>query len=504
MEIANKFAQFLYNTKEADIKLDQFAKDINFMCQNVSFSSAQFNQMVSEQAVNSVRLLEYYYKLSIRLNMLALSLSAILQHIKNLDETLLELIHQNETVAKAYIPHLPDELLDAFFEKDGRQLASWTALMQPSNAQRLHFILEHYADDAMSFDQLKTLLIRLMSFHKIRPKDADEELNICFYRQLRHVKQFLFGSTTQTQTKAYDSFLVKKPVYLLISQWFFEFNVASKNSLTEFIAHIVSMESSLERGSEVMDMSVLLYSYFVACKDLNASGGDVLRIFDIIEAVNTAVRRSLERDEFSELGVVLALTQIALEHMHTSVGYTYASWFEATFVRPNSSILNKRTRTVFVKALQQMMLYELPSILQIQAKALSSCSTILNSQVYVSAVRKRLMQLGLNQHLKNYPPSITTPLQAESIAETVNLPEQIDEVLQQFKEKNNTVPKSLLRASVFHRQWFIATFLPKLFAWQDSDMETRNNFIEALNRRCKIPDSLYKPFMQQQKKSKRK
>lgn len=77
-----------------------------------------------------------------------------------------------------------------------------------------------------------------------------------------------------------------------------------------------------------MDMSVLLYSYFVACKDLNASGGDVLRIFDIIEAVNTAVRRSLERDEFSELGVVLALTQIALEHMHTSVGYTYASWFE--------------------------------------------------------------------------------------------------------------------------------------------------------------------------------
>lgn len=70
------------------------------MCQNVSFSSAQFNQMVSEQAVNSVRLLEYYYKLSIRLNMLALSLSAILQHIENLDETLLELIHQNETVAK--------------------------------------------------------------------------------------------------------------------------------------------------------------------------------------------------------------------------------------------------------------------------------------------------------------------------------------------------------------------------------------------------------------------
>lgn len=80
-----------------------------------------------------------------------------------------------------------------------------------------------------------------------------------------------------------------------------------------------------------MDMSVLLYSYFTACKDLNASGGDVLRIFDIIEAVNTAVRQSLERDESSELGVILTLTQIALEHMHASVGYTYASWFEVYY-----------------------------------------------------------------------------------------------------------------------------------------------------------------------------
>lgn len=77
-----------------------------------------------------------------------------------------------------------------------------------------------------------------------------------------------------------------------------------------------------------MDMSVLLYSYFTACQDLNASGGDVLRIFDIIEAVNKAVRQSLERDESSELGVILTLTQIALEHMHMSVGYTYAGWFE--------------------------------------------------------------------------------------------------------------------------------------------------------------------------------
>ncbi|KAF1798129.1 hypothetical protein FB192DRAFT_1397821 [Mucor lusitanicus] len=247
-DVAHRFVQFLFNTKEADAKLAQFAKDITLMCQQVAFSSEQFTQIVSEQAVNSVRLLEYYYKLYTRLNVLALSLPLILQHVEGLDETLLELIDLNEAVAKAYIPHLPEKLLDEFFEKDGRQFTSWTALMNPSHAQRLHLILEYYAD-SMPFDQLKTILIRLMSFHKIRPKNADENLSLCLYRQLRHVKQSLFNMTTQRQTKAYDSFLAKKPVYLLMAQWFYEFNVASEHSLTDFIAHIASMSSSLERVS---------------------------------------------------------------------------------------------------------------------------------------------------------------------------------------------------------------------------------------------------------------
>lgn len=62
------------------------------------------------------------------------------------------------------------------------------------------------------------------------------------------------------------------------------------------------------------------------------SGNDVLHIFDIIGSINNAVKQSLERDESSELSVVLALAQIALEHMHSSVGYTYASWFEVLYI----------------------------------------------------------------------------------------------------------------------------------------------------------------------------
>lgn len=65
-------------------------------------------------------------------------------------------------------------------------------------------------------------------------------------------------------------------------------------------------------------------------------------------------------------------------------------------MRSSTSILDKRTSAIFIKILQQMTLYELPSILQIQGKALSNCTTIPNSQLYVSAVRKRLLELGVS------------------------------------------------------------------------------------------------------------
>lgn len=139
---------------------------------------------------------------------------------------------------------MTNEILDAFFNADGKQLTSWTTLMKTNNARRLQFILAYYAR-SMAPEELKTVLIRLMSLHKIRPKDDDENLNKCFYRQLRHVKQFLF-STRHTQTKQYDSFLAKKPIFLLISQWFFEFNTKAELVLTNFVSNIASVGSSLE------------------------------------------------------------------------------------------------------------------------------------------------------------------------------------------------------------------------------------------------------------------
>lgn len=145
---------------------------------------------------------------------------------------------------------MTDEILDRFFNADGKQLTSWTILMKINNARRLQFILAYYAR-SMVPEELKAILIRLMSLQKIRPKDDDENLNKCFYRQLRHVKQFLFN-TRHTQTKQYDSFLAKKPIFLLISQWFFEFNTKSELVLTDFVSHIASVGSNLENVSSFL------------------------------------------------------------------------------------------------------------------------------------------------------------------------------------------------------------------------------------------------------------
>ncbi|CEP14355.1 hypothetical protein [Parasitella parasitica] len=407
--IASKFVQFLYNTREENVKLDQFALEITSLYRSVAFSSEQFNKIISDQVINAVRLLEYYYKLFARLKVLALSLSSILKHIENLDSALVELISYDEYIA-AYIPHLSDEMLDEFFEKDGMQLTDWSSSIKISNARRLHLILDHYAA-SMTSDQLKNILVRLMSFHKVHPKNGDENLRI--------------------------------------------------------------------------------------------RGDDVLHIFDIIGAINNAAKQSLQKDDPYDMCVILTLAQITLEHMHASVGYTYASWFESLFIKKTSAILDKRTSTMFIKILQQIILYELPSVLQIHGRALIDCATIPNSQLYVSNARKRLLELGLDRQLKCYPISLKTPLRLDIISENnAGKGDEIGDIIQQFIHKDNTIPVSLLHAHVFKKQWFMSTFLPALLDWKGENMEGRNNLMVALKKMNKIPDNLYKTFIQQQKQKK--
>lgn len=77
-------------------------------------------------------------------------------------------------------------------------------------------------------------------------------------------------------------------------------------------------------------MFFLLHVYDIGCQKLKREGTDVLRIFDIIDVLNNAVMKALEKDidTDNELPFLLTLAQITLEHLHSSIGYTYAKWFQ--------------------------------------------------------------------------------------------------------------------------------------------------------------------------------
>jgi hypothetical protein len=46
-----------------------------------------------------------------------------------------------------------------------------------------------------------------------------------------------------------------------------------------------------------------------------------------------------------------------------------------------------------------MLPYELDSVLQIHGKALLNCTTVPNASIYVTATRKRLLELGVKRCL---------------------------------------------------------------------------------------------------------
>lgn len=59
-------------------------------------------------------------------------------------------------------------------------------------------------------------------------------------------------------------------------------------------------------------------------------GKDIIRIPDIIITLSDACKKSLEQDNSGGLAVILTFAQFAFEHMHDSVGYNYANWFQVS------------------------------------------------------------------------------------------------------------------------------------------------------------------------------
>lgn len=62
---------------------------------------------------------------------------------------------------------------------------------------------------------------------------------------------------------------------------------------------------------------------------------------------------------------------------------------------------------VFLKALEETIPYELPSILQVHGKAMLHHS---NDTSIITHIRTRLLELGVDNSLKRYPETLGTPL----------------------------------------------------------------------------------------------
>lgn len=57
------------------------------------------------------------------------------------------------------------------------------------------------------------------------------------------------------------------------------------------------------------------------------------------------------------------------------------------------------------------------------------------------------------------------------------------------------IPTNLLQSHIFKRQWFYATFLPRLLDWQGPLKKERDALVSALRTNQKIPESMYQDFI---------
>jgi hypothetical protein len=114
--------------------------------------------------------------------------------------------------------------------------------MKPDNAKRLLYVMKHYSQ-RINMDQRQNLLIQLSSFYKISPKQTDQTLNNCYYRELKRVKEILLVSANKMSTKQFDSHIAKLPVYQLISTWFYEFNPESSTKVSDLLVHVINLNS---------------------------------------------------------------------------------------------------------------------------------------------------------------------------------------------------------------------------------------------------------------------
>ncbi|KAG1452696.1 hypothetical protein G6F56_007751 [Rhizopus delemar] len=462
LDIAQKLLDMLQSNNR-DL-LSVLAQEVRQLYKKLKFSSKTCVDYLVRNTKESktASLLELYYLLSTQLrDTLALRLKLILQDLSQtiLDRALYELLDKREEAAKAYIAHLSSEQLNYFFLLDINHFLEWSLTIETEKTKRLFYVLNQYQTNR------EACLNRILFINQLTDQ---EPIPIVYYKAIEKTKRRFLSNRYQENDKDL--------VLEYLSCWFFEFDHNSNLNITEFTTR--SLQSAFAIDSHTIpDITVLFYIYSSGCKKLVAEDKDTLRIFDIMDSITKAILVLLdESTDFGGLGILLAFAQLTLHHIQTDL--SYPTWFENTFISPKTSQLTKKMYTVFLKMLEEMLPYELPSILQIHA---------------------RLLELGVDNSLKRYPTGFKTPLQRmSSTTAPTAIQDEVASAIDQFIKKEGSIPTGLLQNFVFRRQWFIATFLPALFSWKSADSKKNDaklNLIRALKEKGKISESMYKEFM---------
>ncbi|KAG1448915.1 hypothetical protein G6F46_009929 [Rhizopus delemar] len=482
METARILLEILHKEEEEEKKKESvrlLAERIKRLYKHVKFSSKSFvNYSIQNTQKSKIgKLLELYYALSNELqDTLALRLNFLLSAIKDnerLGVALCEVLRWKEQAGKDYIMSLNTEQLNYFLIEDGKIFFRDNDDMKWEKMKRFYYVLHQYQAEK------ETCLNQLVYIKELM---NSSDTKAVYYEMIEQVKkQVLF----KTHTK--ESLILE-----YLSFWFFEFNQDSTVNITDYTIRVLQSYLTEENVSEKTSSSLFINPSADGCRKLVADDKDALRIFDIMDSITQAILRLLEEghDSFGGLAILLAFAQFTLHYIR--IDLTYPTWFESTFVNPKTTALTKRMHAVFLKTLEETIPYELPSILQVHGKAILHHS---NDTSIITHIRTRLLELGVDNSLKRYPETLGTPLQ-RSLAANTTIDDEVRVAIEQFIKREGSIPTNLLQNFVFRRQWFIATFLPALFSYDNPSMaDAKFKLIKALKEKGKIPETVYRELM---------
>ncbi|KAI8967826.1 hypothetical protein BDF20DRAFT_991803 [Mycotypha africana] len=487
-----------YSGGQKNLELNKLVAEIKRMHKSVAFDPYKFIDDISTTTISTLRLLTTYFQLVARLSqeLIVLNLSILLERIHDnvLDETLLELLSLGEeNICKAYIESMREDIIKSYFIKDGERFLQWKQPISIDRVKRLSIILTYYYEvrichnnqnTSTKRDQLQSLLLDFLRLQKNGLAEyfthgilTTSTLITASMKQINKIKYQLIN-TFSKQQHMNDTLVMRIPLFLLVSQWFYEFSDVQQQQqqsasfstatkmdeeilrLTEFILYIIQLNqtvldsiipnlqkiSPIPAVDDLMDPSFLLYTFYFGCQQLVSQGKAIVLISNSMDVIKNSLMLSLEFEDATveendnplASTAFLTIAQFALHQIHNSTGLTYADWFSTTLIQPSTSIFNKLSDSssnvpqsltnkrkkafiTFMHHLQRMIPHEsLPAILQIHGKVISQWIEESNPKSkeimysYLTAVRKRLKDLDCQSTLEHSPAQLSTPIASDA------------------------------------------------------------------------------------------